>query len=104
SPRWRVSLNRRRGDLRMRSSCSHPRASPMCGAAAGGFEFCASSRRADRRKAGVPLRPAHVFAGAGVVADLLAFLDEERDVDDLACLEGGRLLDVVRAVALPALG
>lgn len=50
------------------------------------------------------LRAAHVGAINGADLDQFAFLDEERDIDDLAGFEGGWLLDIVRGVASNAFG
>src|SRR4051812_4497304 len=51
-----------------------------------------------------PLRAAHIGAVLGRDLDLLAFLYEERNLNDLARLERGRLLHIVRAIATHALG
>lgn len=50
------------------------------------------------------LRSAHVSAIDGADLDHFAFLDEERDIDDLAGFEGGGLLNIVRRVAADAFG
>lgn len=50
------------------------------------------------------LRAAHVSAIDGADLDQFAFLDEERDIDDLTGFEGGGLLNIVCRVATDAFG